>query len=684
MYEFRLVCKDGSLKLVELKSSLINWEGRPASLCITTDISEKRRTEKALIDIQQQLALAIEGSGVGLWDWRVQTGETIFNERWAQMIDYTLEELTPTDINTWRKLAHPDDLKKSDALLQKHFAGETPAYECEARMKHKDGHWTWVLDRGKVVEWSPDLKPLRMTGTHLDITDRKRSDDALAESYKKQTSILESISDAFFSLDDNMVVIYFNNAAETFLGRSKEEVLGHRLFEVFPEARGSVFEYNYSLALKEKIRVSFETYFEVPPYLNWYDVRVYPQAEGISVYFQVITERKQAEQEKQALQAQLFQAQKMEALGTLVGGIAHDFNNMLQTILGYSQLLLDDKTKGEPDYKDLQTIIETAQGGAELVKKLLAFGQQSQVIPVQLDLNKEINQVSQLISRTLPQVVRVELDLIDKPTTICSDHNQVDQVVMNLAINASEAMPNGGRLKIATTTVSLDEEYCRRHQGVAQGNYVMLSVADNGGGMDRQTLSKIFDPFFSTKQRGATRGTGLGLSVVKGIVQQLGGHITCESEPGEGTVFRVYFPVVEAPLVTSKVVGPTLQSDGTETILMVEDNIPVAEFERKVLANVGYSVIVANNGKDAIDIYLARNEEISLVILDLLMPVMSGRDCLKELLKINPSVRVLIASGYAPGDELRNEISPLVKGFLHKPFNMFQLVDEARSALNGE
>jgi two-component system cell cycle sensor histidine kinase/response regulator CckA len=390
---------------------------------------------------------------------------------------------------------------------------------------------------------------------------------------------------------------------------------------------------------------------------------------------------KKTQAEKEAFQSQLFQSQKLEALGTLVGGIAHDFNNMLQTILGYSELLLHNKKKGEPGYKELQTIIETGKSGADLVKNLLAFGQQGQVFPVPLDLNHQISQLATLISRTLPQVVQVDLKLTDGPTTICADRSQIDQVLMNLAINASESMPNGGRLKIVTKTVSLDEDYCRCHQEAKTGNYVMLSVSDTGRGMDKKMLSRIFDPFFSTKQRGATRGTGLGLSVVKGIVQQHHGHVTCESEPSKGTEFKVYFPAIESEPTAKKKPSLSVHSTGTETILVVEDTLPVAELAHRILTNAGYSVITANNGRDAFAIYQTRTSEISLVILDLIMPEMSGRDCLMELLKIDPSVKVLIASGYAPEDELHREIGPLVKGFLHKPFEIAELLNEVRSVL---
>ncbi|MCX5873245.1 MAG: PocR ligand-binding domain-containing protein, partial [Deltaproteobacteria bacterium] len=437
------------------------------------------------------------------------------------------------------------------------------------------------------------------------LVERRRYEEALEKSEMFLHQIVENIPDMIFVKEaENLRFVRFNKAGEDLLGYSREELLGKNDNDIFPKHEADFFtgkdrEVLHHGQLVEILEETIQTRHRGERLLHTKKISVFadlgnPQyLLGIS---EDITERKRAEQEKEALQAQLFQSQKMEALGTLVGGIAHDFNNMLQIILGYSQILLDDKKKGEPGYKELQTIIETGKGGADLVKKLLAFGQQTPIFPVPLDLNHQISQLTTLLSRTLPQAVQVDLDLVDGPATIRADHNQLDQVIVNLAINASEAMPNGGRLKIATKTVSLDDEYCRSQYRLKPGNYVILSVSDTGRGMDKETLVKIFNPFFSTKERGSTRGTGLGLSVVQGIVQQQGGHVTCESEPGKGTEFKIYFPAIEASRMTAKTVVPTVKSGGEETILVVEDNIPVAELERKILTNAGYTVIVAING----------------------------------------------------------------------------------------
>ena len=544
------------------KSTYLDSQGHVLGLIgVILDITDRKRAEKELRESERRLELALEGGALGVWDWEVKTGRAIWDESATRMMGYQQNELDP-NIRTWKRAVHPDDWEKVSEVLNGHLSGRLPFYEVEYRMLTKSGKWKWVQVRGKVVEYDKEGKPQRMTGTMLDVTERRK-----------------------------------------------------------------------------------------------------------------------AEEETNRLKAQLFQSQKMESLGTLVGGLAHDFNNMLQIILGYSQLLLEDKKKDDPGYKELQTVIETGKGGADLVKKLLAFGQQAPIFPVNIDLNHKIRELIPLLSRTLPQLVKIDLDLTHGPSTIHADPGQIDQVVMNLAINASEAMPDGGRLKIGTTAVMLDDEYCRVHPGVKPGEYVTLSLSDNGRGMDKKTLTKVFEPFFSTKQRGSTRGTGLGLSVVQGIVEQQGGHITCESEPGKGSEFKIYFPAIQSePTAEKKTPSPT-QSTEIHTILVAEDNLPVLELAQIVLTNAGYSVIIATNGKEALDIYRTQQNQISLVILDLIMPEMSGRDCLMELVKIDPSVKVLIASGFSPSDELHKEINPLVKGFVQKPFGMIQLLDEVGSAL---
>ena len=386
--------------------------------------------------------------------------------------------------------------------------------------------------------------------------------------------------------------------------------------------------------------------------------------------------------EKEAFQARVYQSQKMEALATLVGGVAHDFNNILQVMLGYTELISMDKKNNDPDLEKLKTVIEAGKGGAELVKKLLAFVQQGKGSPVTLDLNHQLRDMSLKMSPTLPKTVDVELSLFDGPAPIYADLSEIDQILMNLVQNALEAMPLGGRLGIRTSIHQFDEENCRSHHGIKPGKYVMLSINDTGLGMDKPTLARMFDPFFTTKQRGTTRGTGLGLSVVTGIVQQNEWFITCDSKPGKGSEFKIFIPLRDGiPDVVSKTV-PASDARMIATILVVEDNLLVAELERKVLQNAGYQVFLASTGTEAVETFKEKQDEISLVMLDLIMPNMSGVDCLKEILKIDPSVKVFVLSGYSPESDFVRQICPHIKGFLRKPWQASQLLKSVQMALN--
>jgi two-component system cell cycle sensor histidine kinase/response regulator CckA len=691
--EKRYVRKDGSLLWADISVSAIRGSDglHIATVGVISDITQRKLTELKLRDAlaeAQRFREALDHVPSYVYMKDNQSRYIYANQLTLKLFGCSAEELVGCDDS---RFFPPDTVKRLQEVDSRVFAGEQTFEEIDVADAGCERCVYWEVKTPIYAE--PERSKIwGLLGISTDITERKKVEEALRESEQRFRRVFEQgpLGMAILGLDYRWVAV--NERLCEITGYTSDELTKLSFIDItHPEDVDKDVAQAEALARGDIPYYQIEKrYIKKDRKIAWINLwkSVVRNRQGEPSYFlamvQDISTIKKSEQEKEDLRTQLFQSQKMEALGTLVGGIAHDFNNMLQIMLGYSQLLLDDKKKGEPGYEELQTIIETVNGGADLVNKLLAFGQQSQVFPLPLDLNHQISQVSKLISRTLPHVVQIDLDLADGPTMIRSDHGQIDQLVMNLAINASDAMPSGGRLKIATTTVTLTDEYCKSYPVVKPGNYVMLSVSDTGRGMDKETVARIFDPFFSTKQRGSTRGTGLGLSVVQGIVQQQGGHTICESEPGKGTEFRIYLPAIEAPLIMSKTVAPTVQPGGAKTILVVEDNLPVAELERKGLEDAGYKVILATNGKQALDIYRSRKGEISLVILDLLMPEMSGRDCLMALLKIDPSVKALIASGYAPGNELLREISPLVMGFLHKPFAISQLINEARSVLGSD
>jgi nitrogen-specific signal transduction histidine kinase/ActR/RegA family two-component response regulator len=393
-----------------------------------------------------------------------------------------------------------------------------------------------------------------------------------------------------------------------------------------------------------------------------------------------VTQSKRMAKEKEQLQEQLLQSQKMEAVGTLAGGVAHDFNNILQVTLGYSELILADDDLPERYRADLRKVHESAKRGADLVQRLLTFSRKTEIKPQPLNLNRRINEMRKMLDRTIPKMIEIQLVPDADPAVINADPTQVDQVLMNLAVNARDAMPEGGKLVIETADTVIDEEYARTHLDAKPGPYVLLTVTDTGAGMDKETLEHIFEPFYTTKESG--QGTGLGLAVVLGIVQQHGGLIKCYSEPGHGTTFKIYFPALVSEPEPTAPAERVIPRGGSETILLVDDEEFIRELGSRILTRAGYKVITASQGKEALEMYKKGNNEISLVILDLIMPEMGGKQCMEGLLRINPAVKVIIASGYSAESRTKETLASGAKGIVNKPYNIREVLEAVRSALD--
>jgi signal transduction histidine kinase/CHASE1-domain containing sensor protein len=384
-------------------------------------------------------------------------------------------------------------------------------------------------------------------------------------------------------------------------------------------------------------------------------------------------ERKRVEEERNKLEVQLFQAQKLESIGTLAGGIAHDFNNLLQIIQGFAEVLLMKKKETDLDYNALMSIMHAAQSGADLVLRILAFGRKSKINPEPLDLNKQVEQAGKLLSRTIPKTIDVEERLEERLALVNADTIQIEQILMNLALNAVDAMPEGGKLTIETKNVMFNESLCEVHLDGNPSDLVELSISDTGQGMETETLKHMFEPFFTTK--GVGRGTGLGLSVVYGIVKQHGGDITCESELGKGTTFKIYLPVSQPQAKPKAPIEDSGPYSGTETILLVDDEEDVRNCGKIILEDCGYTVLTALNGQDALNIYKQEMNRISLVILDLIMPELDGSRCIRELLKINPELKVLIQSGVASGSTAVKSLDLGARGFVRKPYRVSEFLN---------
>jgi signal transduction histidine kinase/ActR/RegA family two-component response regulator len=395
-----------------------------------------------------------------------------------------------------------------------------------------------------------------------------------------------------------------------------------------------------------------------------------------------IADRKRAEEEKETLQVQLIQAQKMEAIGTLAGGIAHDFSNSLQAISSYVELMKFEKARDSQDSNYLSKILNIIKNANNLTKQLLTVSRKIESKLKPTNLNDQIQQVQTLLERTIPKMIKIELDLGKDLKIIHADSGQIEQVLLNIALNASHAMPDEGKITIKTRNFVLDEDVRTTHWGTGRGEYVLLKISDTGHGIEKEVQHRMFEPFFTTKAPG--QGTGLGLSMVYGIVKNHHGHIECDSEPGGGTRFNIYFPVSKSEnmlkdeIVTKKEKIAT----GNETILLIEDDGSILDALKRMLQHFGYTVTTATNVDKAIEIYLAEQESIDLIILALNMPGMGGRKCLARLLEIKPELKTIVTSGYTSAANFKTVYDGGNAVFVEKPYQIEDLLRIIRQVLD--
>ncbi|MBF0530494.1 MAG: response regulator, partial [Deltaproteobacteria bacterium] len=470
-----------------------------------------------------------------------------------------------------------------------------------------------------------------------------------------------------------------NPAFEKATGLKADDIVGRTVLEVLPATEDHLIQTYGRVALTGE-PVFFEN--SLGKLNKQFKVTAFrPAPNRFACIFEDITERQLAEAENARLQDQLQQAQKMEAVGTLAGGIAHDFNNLLQAINGFTGLLLWDKSEIDPDYPKLKAISTACGRAAQLVKQLLLFSRKVKADSKPLELNREIEHAKTLLERTIPKMIDIELHLGSRLWAVKADSVQIEQMLLNIGGNAADAMPDGGKLVIATQNISLSEEYADGHIDVKPGNYVLLSISDTGQGMDKEILQHIFDPFYTTKEIG--KGTGLGLASVYGIVKGHGGYITCYSEVGLGTTFNIYLPALEQNGIQLDIM-PAEENPvgGTETILLADDEESIRELASAAFMRFGYKVIVVASGEEALEAYIAGGDQIDLVMLDLGMPGMGGYKCLHEIMQIDQAAKVIIVSGYSIADQKQRAMDAGAAGYVAKPYQLKDLLNKVRAVLD--
>jgi PAS domain S-box-containing protein len=554
----------------------------------------------------------------------------------------------------------------------------------------QSGRWRHQLGSGEVIDVEITSHTLTFNDRPAalvvapDLTGRLRSEQSLVESEARKAAMLEAALDAVIAIDEEGRITEFNPAAALMFGYGRLDVLGRLIAETIipPNLRdrhrrgfARYLATGESTILGRRLQLSGlrSDGVEFPVELTVYRVPL-PGPPAFSAFIRDLSEARRLEE-------QLLQAQKMESIGRLAGGIAHDFNNLLTAISGYAQLALERPELAPVLREDLEQIRTAAGRAGELTGQLLAFSRRQVMQPVSLDLGDTLRDISPLLRRLLGEDVRLVTQVGPDLGWVLADPGQLSQVIVNLAVNARDAMPAGGRLTLEAANVELDAEYAQGHAEVVPGPYVVLSVTDTGVGIDEATRARLFEPFFTTKEQG--KGTGLGLATVYGIVRQSGGHIWAYGEPGRGTVFKVYLPRVEA--ATGERLMPAVRpdkTDGTETILVVEDDDGVRAFVQAVLEGRGYRVLTAANADEAVELAVGHEGPIGLLLTDVVMPGASGADLANRLRQIAPAVKVLFVSGYTENTIVHHGVVDQGVSFLAKPFSPDALAQRVRAELD--
>jgi PAS domain S-box-containing protein len=649
---FRVVRPDGVVRHLASHSYVLrDTAGVPRTMVgFDRDVTDEHALREELRITEERWKLALAGNNDGIWDWNITTGEFYRNPRYAEIIGYMPAELAP-DRHIWLGFGHPDDIAATNTALAEHLEGRTPVYQSEYRLRHRDGQWIWVLDRGKVVARDHRGQPLRVVGTQTDITPRKQLEERLrhGEEMSLQLGRLAQIGAWEWDLGTS----HLTWSPEMF--RIHEVELGYeptlaKSLDFYPaQARASLSE-----ALQHAVRAGEGFDFELPfatarASKLW--VRVLGRAEfkegrAIRIYgaFQDITARRDAEEMRRQLEGQLFQSQKMETLGTLAGGIAHDFNNLLTGILGYQDLALDSVPEGDPARNYLAVAREASMRARELVDQILTFSRQTDSEKVPVNLAQVVEDARRFLRATVPATIRIEVDVKAGCGPVLADATQIHQVLLNLGFNATHAMQaTGGVMRIALEPVDLDTTAAGTAH-VESGRYARLTFSDSGHGMDAETCKRIFDPFFTTKEVG--QGTGLGLSVVHGIIQAHRGAISVQSSPGHGATFTMLLPAAREDSAEMELHDTSMPRGHGELIAVVDDEDIVRSFAQMALEKLGYRVNAFDTPALCLEALRRTPGEYAILLTDQTMPVMNGIELAGEARTVAPALPIVIMSGY--------------------------------------
>ena len=651
------------------------------------DVTDHVRAEQALAASEARYRRLVESVTDYICTVRVSDGravETIHGPGCVAVTGYSSEDYAREPM-LWHRMVHEHDRPAVEQHAQHALAGA--AAPLEHRICHRDGTVRWVRNT-PVPRFDENGTVVAYDALIADITERKLAEEALRASERYLANVFASIQDGISVLDQDLRIVRVNAAMERWYAHAAP-LIGRHCYEAY-HGRSRPCD----VCPSRPCLATGQTQREVVPYIGpkgetrgWQDLFAFPltdpntgKVDGVIEYVRDISDARRAEEALRETEEQFRQAQKMEAVGTLAGGVAHDFNNLLTAILGYADLLRRELPTEAGARRRVDEIVRAAGRAATLTRKLLAFSRKQVLTPRTLDLNAVLADMTDMLRRVIAEDIELSVSSDPGHALVRADPGQLEQVVLNLVVNSSDAMPRGGRLSIEVHNVVLDEAYAARHVGVRPGPHVMLAVSDTGSGMNAETRSHLFEPFFTTKAPG--KGTGLGLATVYGIVKQSGGNIWVYSEVDLGTTMRVYLPRAAEPMTAGEVVqGVEAVRPGSETILVVEDEEPIGALTAEILQGCGYTVLTATNGRDAYELLKRHPQPIDLLLTDVVMPQMSGRE-LGELAHVaRPDLVVLYVSGYTDETILGRGLLAGEVNFLQKPFTAEDLTRKVREVL---
>jgi two-component system cell cycle sensor histidine kinase/response regulator CckA len=669
---FREITKDNRMIDVEAYGSRTVYQGKTAIIGTMVDITDRRRQEEALKQSEEHFRTLIEKSWGVIVLYDKDHNRTYVSPTITKVLGYTVEEFLSAKRAGF---IHPDDSIKMDTARSYIQANPGENATFISRFRHKDGSWRWV--ENSICDLLDEPTVHSVVVNFHDITERKQAEEALENERQRFQTLAYNAPFGMILEDKDGTITYINPMFKKLFGYTLADIPDGKTWfrKAFPDDKyrhmviATWFE-----ALKETLQgeQSSRIFSAVAKDGTKKEINFIPIQLSTGEHFiscEDITDRKR-------LETQLFQSQKMEAIGTLAGGIAHDFNNLLMSILGYTSLMLMDTGAHDPNYEKLRVIEKQVQSGAGLTKQLLGFARGGKYEVKPTDLNELLTKSADLFGRTKKEI-HINRKYADDLLIVEVDRVQIEQVLLNIFVNAWQAMPEGGTMHLETRNVFIDESL----SGISSlkpGQYAKISVTDTGVGMDEETQRRIFEPFFTTKEMG--RGTGLGLAAAYGIIKGHGGIINVYSEKGRGTTFNIYLPVSEKKMTEEKIV-PNKVLKGTETGLLVDDQEAVIAVGKAILHTLGYTVIMAKNGQEAVEIFESNKEKIDFVILDMIMPGMSGGETYDAIKKINPDIKVILSSGYSLEGQATKILERGCSGFIQKPFNVSDLSRKIREVL---